>query len=93
MLQRFPMTTVSSMDNTEELDLSIGECAKCNSDSKSIQDEDKLLREAKDALDGIIQNTHGYDWRLMTYFIKITGTHCSLSTMELAKSGRYASKY
>jgi hypothetical protein len=29
--------------NTEELDLAIGECAKRNSDSKSIQDEDKLL--------------------------------------------------
>lgn len=79
--------------NTEELDLAIGECAKRNSDSKSIQDEDKLLPEAKDALDGIIQNTHGYDCRLMTYFIQITGTHCSLSTMELAKNGLYVSKY
>lgn len=79
--------------NTEELDLATGECAKHNSDSKSIQDEDKLLREAKDALDGIIQNTHGYDCRLMAYFIQITGTHCSLSTMELAKNGLYVSKY
>jgi hypothetical protein len=44
-------------------------------------------------LDGIIQNTYGYDCRLMTYFIQITGTHCSLSTMELAKNGLYVSKY
>ncbi|KAI8972776.1 hypothetical protein BDB01DRAFT_809275 [Pilobolus umbonatus] len=79
--------------NREELDLAIGECAKHNSDSKSIQDVDKLLREAKDALDGIIQNTHGYNCRLMTYFIQITGTHCSLSTMELAKNGLYVSKH
>ncbi|KAI9006707.1 hypothetical protein CLU79DRAFT_879225, partial [Phycomyces nitens] len=77
----------------EELDLAIGECAKRISDSKSIKDEGKLLREAKDALDGIIQYTCKYDCRLMIYFIQITGTHCSLSTTEFARNGLYVSKY
>ncbi|KAI9347095.1 hypothetical protein BD770DRAFT_302360, partial [Pilaira anomala] len=40
-----------------DIDLVTGECAKSHNDSKTIHDEDKLLREAKDALDGIIQNT------------------------------------
>jgi hypothetical protein len=77
----------------KEPDLDIGECAKRNSDSKSIHDEDKLLREAKDVLDGIILNTHARNYRLMSYSIQITGTHCSLSNIELAKNDLYGSKH
>lgn len=77
----------------EEIDLAIGECAKHNSDAKSIKDEDKLLREAKDAVDGIIQSTSGRDCRLMAYFLQMTGTHCSLSTLDLAKNGLYVAKH
>lgn len=46
-----------------EIDLAIGVCAKHNSDAKSIKDEDKLLREVKEAVDGIIQCTSGHDCR------------------------------
>ncbi|EPB90736.1 hypothetical protein HMPREF1544_02481 [Mucor circinelloides 1006PhL] len=77
----------------EEIDLAIGECAKHNSDAKSIKDEDKLLREAKGAVDGIIQSASGRDCRLMAYFLQMIGTHCSLSTLDLAKNGVCVAKH
>lgn len=43
------------LNDGEEIDVAAGECALYDNDDKSISDEGKLTREAKDALDRIIK--------------------------------------
>ncbi|KAI8085949.1 uncharacterized protein B0P05DRAFT_466364 [Gilbertella persicaria] len=75
----------------DEADLVVSECAKNDEDNKIIQDEEKLLRKSKDALDGMIQNVSGSDCCLAAYFTQFNGTSCALSTTHLAANGLYVS--
>ncbi|CAO3642147.1 unnamed protein product [Cunninghamella blakesleeana] len=75
----------------DEYDLAAGEVAKNNNDDKICKDHGKLLREGKDALDGLIKiflNDHDLKFA-SSWIIQISGLHGQISSIHLAESGLY----
>ncbi|KAI8143170.1 hypothetical protein BJV82DRAFT_103049 [Fennellomyces sp. T-0311] len=78
-----------------ENDLAAIEVAKDDEDRKIIRDMGKLIREAKDDLDNLIQNIAGgkRDPSIFTWMLQIAGANCSISTIHLAGNGLYTTVY
>ncbi|KAI8375209.1 hypothetical protein BD560DRAFT_393046 [Blakeslea trispora] len=74
--------------NSIEYDAAVGECAKSVEDNKAIKDEGKLTREAKDALDMIL-NTVDQDASTNIWMIQTCGASCSMSVLNLFDNGLY----
>ncbi|OBZ87050.1 hypothetical protein A0J61_04912 [Choanephora cucurbitarum] len=74
--------------NSTEYDAAVGECAKSAEDNKAIKDEGKLTREAKDALDMVL-NRVDQDVSTNIWIIQTCGASCSMSILNLFDNGLY----
>ncbi|KAG1451405.1 hypothetical protein G6F56_008098 [Rhizopus delemar] len=82
----------------EEHDLVALEVAKDDKDNKIIQDSAKLLREAKDDLNNLIEIlSTSYDEQVFTWSFQVSGegyvlcANCHISTSHIASDGLYVS--
>ncbi|KAG2229906.1 hypothetical protein INT48_008281 [Thamnidium elegans] len=82
----------------EEHDLVALEVAKDDNDTKIIQDNAKLLREAKDDLNNLIEIVStSYDEQVFTWSFQVSGegyvlcANCHISTSHIASDGLYVS--
>lgn len=67
--------------NDEEYDLGMGECASKPMDSKAIKDEERLTREAKDAVDKVLKVVKE-DVDTKIRMLQTTGSACSISLLK-----------
>ncbi|CAO3693924.1 unnamed protein product [Rhizopus stolonifer] len=76
----------------EEHDLVALEVAKDDNDTKIIQDSAKLLREAKDDLNNLIEIiSTSYDEQVFTWSFQVSGANCHISTSHIASDELYVS--
>ncbi|CAO3618345.1 unnamed protein product [Cunninghamella blakesleeana] len=79
--------------NNEEFDLATLEAAKDDEDAKIIDDLGKLIREAKDNEDKLIEvvdeENKNKSESCFTWLIQLSGATCQISTIHLASNGLY----
>ncbi|KAF1801622.1 hypothetical protein FB192DRAFT_1446424 [Mucor lusitanicus] len=77
----------------DEVDVGAGECALNDADDKAIEDEGKLTRETKDALDEMVKSVPDDLLDTTCWGLQFTGSHCSLATIHLDSQGLYVNMH
>ncbi|KAI8047046.1 hypothetical protein BDF21DRAFT_373129, partial [Thamnidium elegans] len=72
----------------EEYDIGIGECAMDSTDTKAIEDEGKLSREAKDAVDKMLKVV-GAKVNTKIWMIQTSDSSCFISMLDIFDIGLY----
>ncbi|KAL9541889.1 hypothetical protein MBANPS3_008874 [Mucor bainieri] len=65
----------------DEIDVGAGECALNDANDKAIEDEGKLMRETKDALDKFVKSVPEDLSDTTCWGLQLAGSHCTLTTI------------